>query len=102
MILVALTISILSLLLSIIVAWVVSVKIKSVYINLYNMSKGLDTLWENEKKIIELTKIKGFVQLTNEEEQKVRKEVSEERTKLSELKKGTIRSSESNPDDKRS
>jgi len=62
------------------------------------MSKGLDTLWENQKKIIELTKIKGFVQLTNEEEQKVRKEVSEERKKLTDLKKGTVRPPEFDPD----
>jgi 5-bromo-4-chloroindolyl phosphate hydrolysis protein len=96
MILVALIISILSLLLSILVAWVVAVKIKSVYLNLYNMSKGLDTLWENQKKIIELTKIKGFVQLTNEEEQKVRKEISEEREKLKGIKKEPVQPSGSN------
>lgn len=61
------------------------------------MSKGLDILWSNQTKIIELTKIKGFVQLTNEEEQKVRKEISEEREKLG-VKKGSVRPPEFDPD----
>ena len=71
-------------------------------VNLYEMSKGLDVLWANQQKIVELTKIKGFVQLTNEEEQTVRKEVTEERTKLQGIKKvtGTVRPPESNTNDK--
>lgn len=55
------------------------VKLKSIYINLFNLSKGLDVLFENQNKIIELTRIKSFVQLTNEEEREVRNEIAKEK-----------------------
>jgi hypothetical protein len=87
-----LLISIVALIVSLLVALVTYIKLKSVYVNLWNLSKGMDVLFENEKKILELTKIKGFVQLTNEEEQSVLKEVTEERSKLNGVKKRVVRS----------
>jgi hypothetical protein len=96
-----LIISIIALIVSLLVAWIVYVKIKSVYLNLYNMSKGLDVLWENQQKIVELTKIKGFVQLTNEELEVVHKEVTEERTKLPNKVSGIIRPSNGDKIDKK-
>jgi hypothetical protein len=101
MIWVILTMSIFSLMVSMLTAVVCYIKFKSVWINFYNISKGLDTLYSNDSKIIELTKIKGFVQLVNEEEQTVRKEIVEERTKLGRKKDtGSLRPSDSDPDDK--
>ncbi len=99
----SIALSVISVLASIITIWVVTIKMKGFYINLYNMSKGLDILWGNQQKIIELTKIKGFIQLTNEEEQNVRKEISEERHKALGRSKKTeklVRSFDGNKDDK--
>ena len=82
-----------SLTVSLLVAIIVYIKLKSIYINLFNLSKGLDILWANQEKILELTKIKGYVQLVHEEEPVVRKEIVEERTKLQGFKKteGVVR-----------
>jgi hypothetical protein len=79
MITLTLVISILSLITAIIVALVMYIKLKSIYINLFNLSKGLDVLFLNQDKIIELTKLKSFIQLTNEEEREVRTQVVKEK-----------------------
>jgi len=95
-------ISLISFLTSIVLCFILYFKLKSVYINLYRLSKGLDTLWENQQKILELTNIKNFVQLVNEEEPSVRKNIYEERTRVNEFKKTkeSVRSPNSNPNDK--
>ena len=55
------------------------IKLKSIYINLFNLSKGLDVLFTNQDKIIELTKLKSFIQLTNEEGREVKTQLSREK-----------------------
>jgi hypothetical protein len=99
----SLVISIISLTTSILVSIILYIKLKSVYINLYNLSKGLDILFENQKKILELTKVKGFVQLINEENRNIKQEVEQEKSKVGDKKvKGSIRPLDSNPNDERS
>lgn len=79
------------------------VKLKSIYINLFNLSKGLDVLFENQNKIIELTKIKSFVQLTNEEEREVRNQITKEKQVFGGKRtERVVRSSEPNTDDEKS
>jgi hypothetical protein len=100
MITLSLIISVLSLVTTITVAVVVYVKLKSIYINLFNLSKGLDVLFSNQDKIIELTKIKSFIQLTNEEEREVRNQVSKEKQVFGKREKDEepVRSSEPDTD----
>lgn len=99
----ALVFSILSLVATVVVAVVVHIKLKSIYINLFELSKGLDVLWENQQKIIELTKIKSFIQLTNEEERELRFQVAKEKEVFGKKRsEGVVRSSEPNTDDKES
>jgi hypothetical protein len=100
---ISLIVSIISLITSILVSLVLYFKLKSIYINLFNLSKGLDVIFSNQDKIIELTKLKSFIQLTNEEEQEVRFQINKEKQIFG--KKGreeSIRSPESNSDDKKS
>lgn len=73
---VTLSIALISLVANVILSVVLYIKLKSIYINLYNLSKGLDVLFENEKKILELTKVKSFVELVHEEEKSIRQEIS--------------------------
>lgn len=97
---VELVISILSLVISILVSIVMYIKLKSIYINLFNLSKGLDVLFANQDKIIELTKLKSFIQLTNEEGQEVRTQVSKEKEIFGKKSaKGAVRPSEPDTDD---
>lgn len=56
-------------------------KVKSIYVNLHLLSKGLDVLYENQNKILELTNVKGFVQLVNTEAKVVKDEIETEKTK---------------------
>lgn len=97
-----LVISIIALVMSFLVATVVYIKLKSIYINLYNLSKGLDILFANQDKILELTRLKTFVQLTTEEELNVREEIKKEKPTFANQSKESIRSSESDKDDKKS
>lgn len=72
-------------------------KIKSLYVNLYKLSKGLDTLFSNQEKILELTKLKTFVQLTTEEEKNVKREIDKEKEILRRKEtEDIVRPSESN------
>lgn len=101
--LLALVISILSLLISTLVSIVVYIKLKSIYINLFNLSKGLDVLFTNQDKIIELTKLKSFIQLTNEEGREVKTQLSREKEIFGKKhSKESVRSSESDTDDEES
>ncbi len=97
-----LVISILSVVLSLLVAIVVYIKLKSIYINLFNLSRGLDVLFANQDKIIELTKLKSFIQLTNEEGRELRTQVSKEKEIFGKKRakgEGSARPSESDTDD---
>jgi hypothetical protein len=72
-------------------------KIKSLYVNLYKLSKGLDILFSNQEKILELTKLKTFVQLTTEEEKNVKREIDKEKEILRRKEtEDIVRPSESN------
>jgi hypothetical protein len=75
-----LIISIIALAVSLITAFIVYKLKTTVLVNMYNMSKGLDVLWENQQKIVELTKIKGFVSLVSAEQDKIHKEIQAEKT----------------------
>ena len=98
-----LVISILSLVVSLLVSAVSYIKFKSIYLNLFNLSKGLDVLFANQDKIIELTKLKSFIQLTNEEEREVRTQISKEKEIFGKKPtKGVVRPFESDTDDKES
>jgi hypothetical protein len=98
-----LVISILSVVLSLLVAIVVYIKLKSIYINLFNLSRGLDVLFANQDKIIELTKLKSFIQLTNEEGQEVRTQVTKEKEVFGKRPtKGIVRPSKSDTDNEES
>lgn len=79
------------------------IKLKSIYLNLFNLSKGMDVLFSNQDKIIELTKLKSFIQLTNEEEREVRIQVSKEKEIFGKKQsEKSIRPSESDTNDKES
>lgn len=61
----------------------------------------MNVLLENQNKIIELTKIKGFVELTNEELEVVHKEIVEERTKVPNKVPGVVRPPDGDKIDKK-
>lgn len=71
---------------TLIVLWVITIiigyqKYISVNINLYNLSHGLDVLYSNQTKILELTNLKNYVQLVNDENRNIKKEINIEREK---------------------
>ncbi len=86
---------------TVVLATVCYIKIKSIYLNLFNLSKGLDILWENQQKILELTKVKGFVQLTHEEERSLKKEIGEEVASRNKKVEGVVRPPGRDTDDQR-
>ncbi len=43
------------------------IKYHSLLINIFELSKGMDMLYSNQEKLLELTKVKGFIKLVNEE-----------------------------------
>lgn len=101
----SLVISSLALIVSLLVAIIVYIKLKSIYINLYNLSKGMDVLFANQDKIIELTKLKSFIQLTNEEGKEVRTQVAREKEIFGKKRtegEGAVRSPEPDTDDEES
>lgn len=59
----------------------VNIRIKNVTIALYKLSKSLDVLYSNDEKILELTKLKSFVELVSEEETNVKHELDREKEK---------------------
>lgn len=73
-------ISSIALILSVFMTIIGLIKYKSILVNIYNLSKGMDVLYTNQEKILELTKVKGFVQLINEEEREIRKEIKTEKS----------------------
>ena len=71
--------SITSIILSILTLLYIGSKIKYIYVNFYNIDKHINILYSNQDKILELTKIKPFVELVTDEGQNVRKEIEKER-----------------------
>lgn len=61
----------------------------------------MDVLYTNQDKILELTKIKGYVQLVNEEERNIKKEIVKE-IPPNRKNEGVNGSPESNSDNKKS
>jgi len=82
-----LILSLVSLLVSLFVIIFTFKKIELLLINLHRMSKGMDILFANQEKILELTKIKGFVSLMSEEESSILVELRKERSKQTSLSK---------------
>jgi hypothetical protein len=83
---------------------VICYKVKqSVFINIFELSKGLDVLYANQEKIMELTKIKGFIQLTNEDYKNISQEIKVEKSSDGNKKtKEPVRPPDGNSDDKKS
>jgi len=54
---------------------------KQTLINLYQFSKALDTIYANQDKILELTKIKSFVELVSDEEVNIKSQIKHEKEK---------------------
>lgn len=59
----------------------INIRIKNVTIALYKLSRSLDVLYANDEKILELTKLKSFVELVSEEEINVKHELDREKEK---------------------
>jgi hypothetical protein len=70
------------------------IKYNSILINLYSMSKGLDTLFSNQEKTLELAKIKSFVKHVHEEETRIKQEIDQEKLRTTKETEGVVRSSD--------
>lgn len=62
----------------------------------------MDTLYNNQSKILELTKLKTFVELTTEESKNVKTVIDKEKTIRKRNLKDVVRSSESDTNDEES
>jgi hypothetical protein len=74
---------------------------KRVSVSLVQLVKAMDVLYSNQDKILELTKIKSFVQLVNEEDRNIKQEIGKEKTYIGSKKtEESIRPSNGNQDNK--